>query len=131
MSPGQSSKHCTLNGRVIDSDSGEPIHRVNVYLSGTTFGASTAQTGIYCMENIPGGSYQLIFQHIGYEIKVQHIQIEDDQIYQIDAQLLPKIYDSEAIQISATEPTEWRNQLKLFIKELGQKDIFLTVRSEI
>jgi len=112
----QSTNPCTLTGTVTDT-TGEPLHLVNVYLSGSTFGASTSRTGIYCMENIPGGSYQLIFQHIGYQIKVQNIQIEDDKIYEIDAQLPPKIYDSEAIQISATEPTEWRTQLNFFIKE--------------
>ena len=72
---GQSTNHCTIKGTVTDTTTGEPLPLVNVYLSGSTFGASTSQTGIYCMENIPGGSYQLIFQHIGYEIKVQTIQI--------------------------------------------------------
>jgi hypothetical protein len=112
----QSTNHCTITGKVTDSTTGLPLHLVNVYLSGTTFGASTSQTGSYCMENVRGGSYQLIFQHIGYEIKAQNMQIEDNQIYEIDAQLLPKIYDSEEIQISTTDPTEWRNQLNFFIK---------------
>ena len=113
----QSTLPCTVRGTVTDTTTGEPLHLVNVYLSGSTFGASTSQTGIYCMENIPGGSYQLIFQHIGYKIKVQSVQIEDNQIYEIDTQLQPKIYDSEEIQVSTTEPKEWKKQLKFFIKE--------------
>jgi len=69
------------------------------------------------MENVPGGSYQLIFQHIGYEIILKNILIEDNQRYEIDIQLRPKIYNSEDIQVITTEPTEWRNQLNFFTKE--------------
>jgi hypothetical protein len=114
---GQSTNDSIIEGKVTDSSSGIPIHLVNVYLSGTTFGASTSQTGIYRMENIPGGSYQLIFQHIGYEIILKDILVEDNHRYVIDIRLLPKIYESEDIQVITTEPTEWKNQLKFFIKE--------------
>jgi len=114
---GQSTYYCTIEGKVIDSNTGEVLHLVNVYLSGTTFGASTSKTGFYCMENIPGGSYQLIFQYIGYEIILKNIIIEDNHKYEIDVQLLPKIFDSEEIQITSTEPTEWKNQLIFFKKE--------------
>jgi hypothetical protein len=114
---GQSTNDCIIEGKVTDSSSGEPIYMVNVYLSGTTFGASTLQTGNYCMESVPGGSYQLIFQHIGYEIILKDILVEDNHRYVVDIQLLPKIYESEDIQVITTEPTEWKNQLKFFIKE--------------
>jgi hypothetical protein len=113
----QSTNRCKITGKVIDANTGGSINLVNVYLSGTTYGAATSQAGIYLMENILPGSYQLIFQHIGFEIKVGNIQLEANQTYEIHAQLLPKIYASEEIQISTTEPKEWKKQLKLFIRE--------------
>jgi hypothetical protein len=114
---GLQTDHCSLHGRVIDSNTGEPIALVNVYLSGDTFGASTSQTGTFFIENIPSGSYQLIFQHVGYEIKAINVQLDANQTYKIDARLLPKIYDSEEIQVITTEPEEWKKQFKFFIKE--------------
>jgi hypothetical protein len=76
VSLGQATNSCKLKGKVFDTNTGKPIELVNVYLSGTTFGASTSRAGIYLMENILPGTYQLVFQHIGYEIKVKNIQIE-------------------------------------------------------
>jgi hypothetical protein len=113
----QSTNPSTIKGTVLDSLSGESIHLVNVYLAGTTFGSSTTQTGDYIIENIPAGYYKLIFQHVGYDLKVINIQLNPDEIYFIDEQLKPIIYDSEEIQISTTEPEEWKNQLEFFIKE--------------
>jgi hypothetical protein len=114
---GQSTNRCDLNGRVTDKNSGEPVQGANVFLSGTTYGASTSQAGFYCLENIPEGIYQLIFQHVGYEIKIKSVQLEANRSYQINARLEPKIYDSEAIQVFTTEPKEWMKQLEFFIKE--------------
>jgi hypothetical protein len=114
---GQLVNHCKITGKIVDANTDGPVNLVNVYLSGTTFGASTSQAGIYLMENIQPGSYQLIFQHIGYEIKVKNIQLEANQMHEIHAQLLPKIYAGEEIQVSTTEPKEWRKQLKVFLKE--------------
>jgi hypothetical protein len=114
---GQPVNHCRISGKVSDFNTGEPIQLVNVYLSGTTFGASTSETGIYCMENVPEGTYQLIFQHIGYKTKAEAIQLEVNQKYYRDAQLLPLIFDSEKIQVTTTEPEEWKDQLEFFIRQ--------------
>jgi hypothetical protein len=120
---GQSANPCVITGSVIDSTTAEPIQLVNVYLSGTTFGASTSQSGIYCIENIPAGSYQLIFQHVGYEIKIKNILVEDDQRYEIAVQLQPKIYDFNEIQVSTAKDTKWKNQFDLFRKEfIGESE---------
>jgi len=114
---GQSTNLCSISGKLTDSNTGEPIQLVNVYMSGTTFGASTSESGIYCMENVPTGTYQLIFQHISYETKVEGIQLEENQKYIRDAQLLPLIFDSEEIQVSASEPEEWKDQLEFFLRQ--------------
>ena len=119
----QTTDQCTLKGKVIDASTGDPVQLVNVYLSGTTFGASTSQSGNYCMENIPAGSYQLVFQHVGYEIILKNIQIEEKQHYEIAAQLQPKIYNLNEIQISTNEPSEWRNQYNYFVKKfIGESE---------
>jgi hypothetical protein len=117
LSYGQSSDNCIIYGKVVDADSEEPLHLVNVYLSGTTYGASTSEAGIYCMENVPAGSYQLIFQHVGYDVQVAKIQIAENQSYEIDASIKAKFFTTEEIQIVSTEPEEWQEQLKFFIRQ--------------
>ena len=114
---GQSGKLCMIEGMVTDLSSGEPVQLVNVYLSGTTFGASTSQTGLYSIENIPGGTYQLIFQHVGYEVKIHPIEIGTDLSYEMNMHLQPRVYEGESIQVITSKPEEWLEQLNFFKKQ--------------
>ena len=114
---GQSDKLFVIKGTVTDLSTGQPVQLVNVYLSGSTFGASTSQTGNYFIENIPGGTYQLIFQHIGYELKIYPVQIEADRSYEINMRLQPRIYEGESIQVITAKPEEWLEQLEFFKKQ--------------
>ena len=39
-----------------------------MYLNGTTIGTTTDENGKYWLKNVPRGSYEIIFSHIGFEI---------------------------------------------------------------
>jgi len=54
----------TISG-VITGENGDPIIGVNVWLKGTTIGASTRIDGSYRIIGIPNGDYQIIAAHIG------------------------------------------------------------------
>jgi hypothetical protein len=115
--PSQSTDKCIVSGSVTDLISGEALSLVNVYISGTTYGASTSDSGKYCIERVPSGTYQLVFQHIGYEIEVKSIEIDMHQMYTIDTQLNPQIYKTEEISIQTTYPDEWQDQLDFFVQQ--------------
>ncbi|MFM8978060.1 MAG: carboxypeptidase-like regulatory domain-containing protein, partial [Bacteroidota bacterium] len=57
----------TVRGTVMDKSSGEPILFTNVFLAGTTIGASTDVNGFFTIKNIPPGNYVLMSTYLGYD----------------------------------------------------------------
>ena len=65
-----------IQGTVQDSF-GEPLWGSNVYLLGTSFGASTDSTGFYRIDNIPIDKYTLVCDYIGYRTEKKNIYISE------------------------------------------------------
>ena len=57
----------TLSGKVIDSQTGEPLTGANVVISGTNLGGSTDVSGDFIIYNIPDGNYIVRASMIGYQ----------------------------------------------------------------
>jgi hypothetical protein len=57
----------TLRGFVYDKGTGEPILFTNVFLAGTTIGASTDVNGFFTIKNVPTGQYRLTSTYLGYD----------------------------------------------------------------
>jgi outer membrane receptor for ferrienterochelin and colicins len=57
-----------LSGRVISAVNGLPIIGANVTIQGTKYGTATNDKGIFILQNIPAGEYQLTIDFIGYKL---------------------------------------------------------------
>ncbi len=91
-----------LAGRVIDSNTNEPLTGVNIYLEGTNIGAATDLDGIYSIINIQAGTYTLVASYIGYsEKRVKNIKINIDLTTTINIVLSEESLTSETIVITA------------------------------
>jgi len=62
----------SIQGRVIDVASQRGLARANVYLSGTSIGASTDEYGHFIIPNIPKGEYDLKCSFIGFTTETIH-----------------------------------------------------------
>jgi outer membrane receptor protein involved in Fe transport len=56
-------------GRIIDSGTEEALIGVNVYLEGTSQGATTDLEGYYVILNVSPGKYTLVADYIGYQVQ--------------------------------------------------------------
>lgn len=106
----------TLTGKIVDSETGQPLFNVNVFLANTTRGAATGPDGTYVIENIPPGSYDLIVSMIGYELVKLRVDFLNKKTIQKDIRLVPKILSGEAVEIEAAEPKEWKKNLERFFE---------------
>lgn len=75
-----------VRGNVYDKDSGEPVIYCNVYLEGTTTGATTDLDGFFTLTKVPVGEYNLVATYIGYDtisvpIKVSTKTIAYEKLY--------------------------------------------------
>jgi TonB-linked SusC/RagA family outer membrane protein len=56
----------TVTGRVLDSDTGQPLAAVQVFISALDLGGLTQQNGRYLLQNVPAGSHMISAARIGY-----------------------------------------------------------------
>lgn len=104
----------TLEGKVIDSQTGEPILLVNVYLAQTILGSATDANGNFKIPDVPGSLYSLVASAIGYEPQIVSIDLRKGVNKFITIKLTPKTYELEEVDVRAREDVNWKKQLELF-----------------
>ena len=62
-----------VKGFVYEKATGEPMMFCNVYLKGTTYGASTDINGFFNITKIPDGDYLILVTNLGYPNGDRHI----------------------------------------------------------
>jgi hypothetical protein len=113
----------TVSGRITDAETSEPLENVNVFLSVTTIGASTGSDGRFRIVGIPAGIFDLVISRVGYERQTITLKILAAESLYYDIKLKPRMVQAGEVQVSAAEPGEWKDDLKIFVKEfLGETD---------
>ncbi len=105
-----------ISGRVVDSDTGEPLFYANVFIANTTKGTATDKDGRYILENIYPGRYELVISMMGYETQMMPIRILPNETLTIDIRMRSKPIETPSIEVTAERPKRWRKDLKRFIK---------------
>lgn len=114
FSLGAAQERSSITGVITDADTGEKLPYVNVFLANTTIGDATDSAGVYLLERVPTGAYELVISHIGHELKVIPIQLEQAHMI-IDVALPIKPLEGAEIQVEAQTPNEWLKMLDEFI----------------
>jgi TonB-dependent receptor len=71
-------------GLVLDRVSGDPLPGANIFLEGTTIGASSDMNGEYLIPRVAPGSYNLVVKYIGYKEISVPINVEPgEKVYQL------------------------------------------------
>jgi outer membrane receptor protein involved in Fe transport len=106
-----------ISGQITDSETGETLPGVNVFLEGTSLGAATDVDGFYYILNIPPATYNLQVSYVGYaDHTVQDVKVEIDLTTNINLALKSEILTTEAVVIVAQ-------------RDLVQKDVAASQRS--
>jgi len=66
----------TIHGTVTDAN-GEKLGYSNIYVKGTSNGTSANADGQYHLD-LPAGTYEIVFQHLGYKQLVQTVNLQRD-----------------------------------------------------
>jgi len=103
-----------VHGTIRDADSGEPLPYTNVFLANTTIGVASALDGSFNLTGIPAGTYQLIVNRVGYKLVNQEVIFTRGTNLVLQFKLEPQLINGGEVQVIASEPREWKEQLKLF-----------------
>ena len=66
-----------ITGRVTDARTGQPLTAVQVYIAALDVGVLSQQNGVYLLGNVPGGTYTLSVQRIGFRIVTTEVIVAD------------------------------------------------------
>ncbi len=95
-----------ISGKVVDSQTKEPLIGVNVVIQGTLIGAATDLDGWYNILNVPPGKYTLNFIYIGYRtLSVENVVVNMGRTTKIDVEMTASVVDiGEEVTITAERP---------------------------
>ena len=97
----------TLNGKILDSSTGDPLVGVNIVLKGTSLGAATNADGEYKIMNVPEGSYSINVSYIGYQPQtLSNIIVQSDSTHQLDFRIVPQTIAAEEVVVMAQRPVQ-------------------------
>ena len=102
-----------IRGFVYESETGEPCIFTNVYLPGTTFGATTDVNGYFKIRKIPPGTHTLVVTCLGYDTLFSKVTIAEGQI------LNQKLF----VKKSPPLPTIYITPHEYSIQKISPKDI--------
>lgn len=105
-----------IKGQVFDVDSGLLLGGVNVYLTNTTLGDASDNSGKYQIRNSPPGNYNMVYHFIGYEQMVRNIDIGLKDTLVIDMGLTYTHYELDTLIVEDKRDRTWERYLERFIQ---------------
>lgn len=112
----------TIRGFVYDKASGEPILFTNVFLKGTTYGASTDVNGFFSISRIPAGTYTLMSTYLGYDTAAVQVTVRPGGIVNQKLFINKSSIQLKAIEVSA-EKQEQLTAVKVSVETVTAKQI--------
>ena len=115
----------TIQGRVTNKDSGEPLPSVNIILVGTRFGAASDTSGHYLI-HAAAGEYRVQASAIGFETQVSdRFMLAAGETHVVDFHLTPKPVELKPVDVEAERVWEkFQTDVSLVgIQRVRQKEI--------
>lgn len=89
-------------GIVTKAKTDEALANVNITIAGTALGASSNDKGAYLIQNVPAGTYTVIFSCMGFTAdSISGVEVTTGRAKRLDAQLLPKVLMMQALEVQA------------------------------
>jgi len=82
-----SAENGTIEGSIIDSQTGEALPGANLLLQGTSLGAASDLNGKFTIRNVPPGSYKMRATYIGYNYKEVNVVVQAGATLKLEVKL--------------------------------------------
>ena len=101
-----SSKDSGINGKVIDSATGNPLAGANVILENTIKGSASDIKGDFIISNVEPGTYIIKVSYIGYEDYNKKVIIANNELIDLEIALAPQAIELETYVVTASRRRE-------------------------
>ncbi|MDO1448635.1 TonB-dependent receptor [Rhodocytophaga aerolata] len=100
----------SLQGKVTDSQSGEPLPGVSVVVQSSNQGVSTDAQGNYTL-NLAAGTYQIQFSYVGYDAQTRNVTIASTDVT-LNVGLVENIQTLSDVVIVGSRSTQVRSSVE-------------------
>lgn len=104
------SQNGTIEGIVLDKElDNSPLPFANVFVKGTSLGTTTDFDGNFTLNNIPSGTYTIVFSFVGYEtLSLDNVAVEPSKFTQLSVSLGPgtNLLDEVVVQVVTSRERE-------------------------
>lgn len=99
---GSAQTRSKIQGKITDSQTGEPLIGVNILLLNTSIGAATNAEGNFTIINIPVGTYSVQVSMVGYnKERIVGVLVSADRVTTLDIKLSSSVFTGEEVVIIA------------------------------
>jgi len=100
-----------IAGKVVDSETGEPLPGTNVLIVDTDIGAAADEHGDFYIINLKPGLYTLRIQMIGYEaVIVRNLRVSVNRTSYVDIKMNQTVLKGQAVIVEAEKVTIKKDQ---------------------
>lgn len=90
----------TVEGIVLDAETGNPISYVYLFIEDVNRGQTSHSDGTFTFKEIPAGSYTLKMQRIGYQTQTQPIKVPADDTLKVTLSMQSTVLSNEGIEVT-------------------------------
>ncbi len=112
------------SGRVIDSETGQPVGGANGVIVGTMFAEQTDEDGRFLFADLPGGRYDLIVSHVGFRShKLTSVAVPEQGTAEVDIELIADPLVLADVVVSATRTAQQVERAPVSMSVLDQQEL--------
>ena len=100
IKPSASYAQLMLNGKITDATTGESLPGATIYLPALLKGTITNNQGIYQLNDIPTGVFEVKYSFLGYKSQLLHLHIRQDTT--VNVALMPEVKEFKEVVITGS-----------------------------
>jgi len=114
----QQGQRAVVTGRIIDSETGNPLDNAIVFLANTPIGTSSASDGTFIIASVPVGVFQMVIARVGYERELVNLDVTKPESLYFEIKLQPKPVRTKEVEVVGKRPEGMKpEQYSFFPKE--------------
>ncbi len=112
-----------VTGKVVDSNTGEPLPGANVFLVGTAIGSATDERGAFRIVGVPLGHYTLQASMIGYRPAKVALSVASEKTYVVNFELHPITLRGKTIVVTGTRTARYVKDTPVYTEVVTTEEI--------
>lgn len=116
----------TLTGQVTDTETGDALVGVNIVIQQMGIGTATDANGIFEIESIPEGEYDLVARYIGYTTLRQTVRVTEGEETVVNLEMKVSTRELSELVVTALGITREERSVGYSTQQVSGNDLTLT-----